>query len=39
MTDEAPTAQSVAWQSGEDLLVLFTDGISGRQERQRSTAG
>jgi serine phosphatase RsbU (regulator of sigma subunit) len=28
MVDDAPSRQSVPWTSGEDLLVLFTDGIS-----------
>ncbi|HUQ20981.1 MAG TPA: GAF domain-containing SpoIIE family protein phosphatase [Gemmatimonadaceae bacterium] len=27
MTDEAPGAAAEPWQKGEDLLVLFTDGI------------
>jgi sigma-B regulation protein RsbU (phosphoserine phosphatase) len=27
MTDEAPTAAAEGWKKGEDLLVLFTDGI------------
>jgi sigma-B regulation protein RsbU (phosphoserine phosphatase) len=27
MTDEAPGASSEPWRKGEDLLVLFTDGI------------
>ncbi|MDO8502251.1 MAG: SpoIIE family protein phosphatase [Gemmatimonadaceae bacterium] len=27
LSDEAPGAQSVPWQKGKDLLVLFTDGI------------
>ena len=27
MTDEAPGANAEPWKKGEDLLVLFTDGI------------
>ena len=27
MTDQPPSAESVPWKSGDDLLVLFTDGI------------
>ena len=27
LSDEVPGAQSVSWQKGKDLLVLFTDGV------------
>ena len=27
LSDEVPGAESVVWQKGKDLLVLFTDGI------------
>jgi len=28
MNDEVPSAASLSWVKGKDLLVLFTDGIS-----------
>jgi sigma-B regulation protein RsbU (phosphoserine phosphatase) len=31
MIDQAPAGSSRAWQPGEDLLLLFTDGVSDAQ--------
>ncbi|HEV7837552.1 MAG TPA: GAF domain-containing SpoIIE family protein phosphatase, partial [Gemmatimonadaceae bacterium] len=39
MNDEVPTAASLSWVKGRDLLVLFTDGISDARNGADSRLG
>jgi sigma-B regulation protein RsbU (phosphoserine phosphatase) len=39
MTEEAPSASSVEWKKGSDLLVLFTDGISDARNTRDERLG
>lgn len=39
MVDEAPRAASRAWIPGEDLLLLFTDGVSDARNRADARLG
>jgi len=39
MSDEAPTASSIDWSPGKDLLVLFTDGISDARNARDERLG
>jgi phosphoserine phosphatase RsbU/P len=39
LSDDAPPAESVPWQKGKDLLVLFTDGIVDARNPDGSRIG
>jgi len=39
MTEDAPTASTVEWAKGSDLLVLFTDGISDARNTRDERLG
>jgi sigma-B regulation protein RsbU (phosphoserine phosphatase) len=39
LSDEVPGAESVPWQKGKDLLVLFTDGIVDTRDPEGTRIG
>ena len=39
MVDEPPHCQSLSWRPGEDLLLLFTDGVSDARNRADARLG
>jgi sigma-B regulation protein RsbU (phosphoserine phosphatase) len=39
MVDDAPATRSVPWRLGEDMLLLFTDGVSDARDRDGARLG